>query len=205
MSIVPVVFMRKSEFPLTRTSVAKSVRITKDAFERMLKKPSESFQILKDNQEFMYHDGNGVWHCLLVTGEEHRDGLLVMTEGSEYVRYGAYVPDAAAFQYDSLSELGARLAYLVEDMVSEGTSYTSEGNWLVEFGEIEEKSGLKISENPFLQELLADMIAERPEVEEVIVKEDCFDVFYYLDYCPNCEQEGDVQEQSDELKMEIGG
>lgn len=31
---------------------------------------------------------DGVWHCLLVTGEGMEDGVLVESEGSSYARYG---------------------------------------------------------------------------------------------------------------------
>ena len=35
---------------------------------------------------------DGVWHCLLVTGEGTEDGVLVESEGSSYGRYSAFVP-----------------------------------------------------------------------------------------------------------------
>ena len=35
---------------------------------------------------------DGVWHCLLVTGEGMEDGVLVESEGSSYARYAAFVP-----------------------------------------------------------------------------------------------------------------
>lgn len=33
------------------------------------------------------------WHCVLVKGENSRNGILAETEGHDYVRYSAYIPD----------------------------------------------------------------------------------------------------------------
>lgn len=37
---------------------------------------------------------DGVNHCLLVFGENHSDGILVRSEGSNYARYSAHIPNA---------------------------------------------------------------------------------------------------------------
>ena len=33
------------------------------------------------------------WHCVLVKGENSRDGILVDAEGYSYARYAAFAPD----------------------------------------------------------------------------------------------------------------
>ena len=56
---------------------------------------------LKDDQIFLfdYSDkmwfdpGNFCWHCVLVKGENSRDGILVDAEGYSYARYAAFTPD----------------------------------------------------------------------------------------------------------------
>ena len=33
------------------------------------------------------------------------------------------------------------------------------------------------------------MLCSRPEVADLTIEDEVFDVTYYLDYCPNCKQE----------------
>ena len=56
---------------------------------------------LNKDQEFMAEDNKLgwfdpselCWHCLLVKGENSKDGILVDMEGYHYARYAAFVPD----------------------------------------------------------------------------------------------------------------
>lgn len=52
------------------------------------------------------HEKDGVWHCLLVTGEDMDEGVLVESEGSAYARYSAFVPSAQGIirQYQDMLE-----------------------------------------------------------------------------------------------------
>lgn len=49
--------------------------------------------IIKEHLDKMYVDADGVWHCILVKAEGSRNGLLVESEGYDYARYTAYLPD----------------------------------------------------------------------------------------------------------------
>lgn len=56
---------------------------------------------LKDDQIFLFDYGDKMWfdpgsfrwHCVLVKGENSRDGILVDAEGYSYARYAAFAPD----------------------------------------------------------------------------------------------------------------
>ena len=56
---------------------------------------------LKDDQIFLFYysdkmwfdPGSFRWHCVLVKGENSRDGILVDAEGYSYARYAAFTPD----------------------------------------------------------------------------------------------------------------
>lgn len=205
MNPVPVIFSFNPEFVLKRAVAEEIIRLSAQEYEQFLEYPGENYSFIKEHADKMYDDG--ISHCLLITGEEHRDGVLVNSEGSDYVHYGYYVSDTAVFQYDSLSEMGERLSYLVNKFVTEGAIATADGIWNTKFKEIEEASGFNLAENPYLQELFSGMLAERTEVEAVITKEDSFEVHYCLDYCPN--YEGVVEEkfesETDEQQMKMGG
>ncbi len=188
MNAIKVILEHKPYFKFCQAKVEKIIRLADKDFENLLQSPMDYQKFIKENTDLMRMDESGVYHCLLVTGENHRDGVLVEAEGYEYARYASYVPDAAALAYDSLSEIGYRLAFLVDLFVTEGAAAASE-DWKVSFEKIREQSGLELGENPFLQELIADMIVERQEVAEVSIREDCFSVRYRLEFCHDCQKE----------------
>lgn len=183
MNPIKVILEHKPGFKFCQAKVEKIIRLADRDFENFLQSPMDYQDFIKENVDLMHMDKNGVYHCLLVIGEGHRDGVLVEAEGYGYARYASYVPDAAALAYDSLSEMGYRLAFLVDLFVTEGAASASEGYWEVSFEKIREQSDLELGENPFLQELMADMIVERPEVAEVRIWRDCFSVNYHPEFC----------------------
>lgn len=182
MNLVDVIMEHKPCFKLSRAKAEKIICLSEKEFERFLQSPMEYQDFIKRNVDLMRQDERGVYHCLLVTGDNHRDGILVEADGYDYARYASYVPDAAALAYDSLSEMGYRLAFLVEQFVTKGLDAAQEGHWEVSFDEIREQSGLEPGENPFLRELMANMFCERPEVGEVRIREDCFGIRYRLEH-----------------------
>jgi hypothetical protein len=52
---------------------------------------------LREHQNAMFIDPDGVWHCLLVKAQGARDGILVNAEGATFARYSAYCPDSRPF------------------------------------------------------------------------------------------------------------
>lgn len=173
MNPVKVILEHRPGFKFCPAKVEKTICLPDREFERFLKSPMEDQEFIKENVGLMHVDKDGVYHCLLVTGEGRRDGVLVEAEGYGYARYTSYVPDAAAFAYDSLSEMGYRLAYLVDLFVRAGAEAAGE-YWDIRFEDIREQSDLVLEENDFLRELMADMIVERPEVASVGIRGDHF-------------------------------
>ena len=49
--------------------------------------------IIKEHLDKMYVDADGVWHCILVKANGGSEGILVESEGYDYARYTAYLPD----------------------------------------------------------------------------------------------------------------
>ena len=202
MNPINVIMEHKPCFKLCQAKAEKTIRLSEKEFEKFLQSPMECQDFIKGNVDLMRQDESGVYHCLLVTGENRRDGVLVEADGYDYARYASYVPDAAAFAYDSLSEMGYRLAFLVEQLVTKGLAAAQEGYWEVSFDEIREQSGLEPGENPFLQELMADMIAERPEVAEVCIWRDCFSVNYRPEQIQERQKEENAEHACPEEKRQ---
>lgn len=187
-AVMKAIFEHKPDFRFRNFVVEKTVSIPAERFEEMLRHPMKDQDFLTENKELMRQDGMGVNHCLLVTGKGRLDGLLVESEGYPYVRYAAYVPEVTALQYPSLSKMNRELAAAVDFIIADGTSQTTEGQWILPFDELEERTGLCVEGKPFLQEIMGNMLRERPEVSDLSIEETGFDVVYYLDFCPNCQR-----------------
>lgn len=175
MNQMRAVFELKPEMRPERVKVEKTVRLPEADYEKFLEKPMRKYEFLEENAEMMRRDSDGVCHCILVTADGRRDGILVNSEGASYARYASYVPDAAAVAYDAFSELGMRLSCLI-DRIMDGEIA---GKDCVSFEDIRKISGLDPGKNPFLQELVAGMIAQRQEVVCVGIDDNGF----HLQFC----------------------
>ena len=202
--MIQAVFERKPDFRLRDVVIETVTRLPKEEYEQFLSSPCDSYEFIEKNSKSMLMDEkNGVFYCMLVTGEGYRDGVLVEAEGYPYARYVSYVPDATALCYDSLSKVNGILAKAVEEIVEEGTNKTTTGNWMTDRSKVETLLGEGQSENPRLWKLLQDMLRERQEVSLVDCMEEGFDIYYYLDFCPNYipeEGEAAVQEAGADVK-----
>lgn len=88
------IFERKpSDFNPQDFEVSKTLRLTAKVFEDVLKNPLRDYGFIQENIEQMHCNSNGVYHCLLLTGEGRNDGLLVESEGYGYCWYASYVPN----------------------------------------------------------------------------------------------------------------
>lgn len=194
---VDMLFLYKPDFKFQKAEIEKKVRLPAGEFEEFLRNPLEGLPCIEENIDLMQEDRDGIYHCLLVTGEGRRDGVLVESEGYGYARYASYVPDAAALEYDSLSEFGAGLSWLADRMIQTGIDGTRDGNWIFYLDQIQEGCDFSLSENPALTELLADMLVERPEVHLAYVRSDCLELRFHPEFCPNCQKETeDCQSQA---------
>ena len=188
------VFESKPDFNPKPVTIERTIHLPAEEYEQFLAHPMNKYVFLRENAERMSVDQQGTYHCLLVTGEGHIGGVLVQSEGAEYARYASYVPEAAALQYGSLSALAAQLARVVDDIIQEGTSETMEGNWSIGFEQLDRETGFCVTGNPFLQELIAQMLSERQEVVEVQTEADRFDVCYYIDLYANYREKAEEKE-----------
>ena len=92
-------------------------------------------------------------------------------------------------RYISLEEVERQARKAVEFIIQDGTKNTTSGNWVLSFEELEQQSGLCAEGKPFFQQLIGNMLCERPEVADLSIEENGFDVTYYLDFCRNLEPE----------------
>ena len=181
------IFERKpSDFNLRSFEVSKTLRLPTEVLEDVLKNPMRDYPFIQENIEQMHCDSSGVYHCLLLTGEGRKDGLLVESEGYGYCRYASYVPNIFALTSPALQQFNQKLTEAVDYIVFTGIQNTTEGNWIIGFDEIEKQIGINLEFNDGIYNVLVDMLHEREPVADVELNENAIDVCYYLDFCPQC-------------------
>lgn len=82
----------------------------------------------------------------------------------------------------------SELQQLASKIEIEGRSQTDNGNWIIYFNEFEDPEYEFLIENQFE---IAKILRSRESVSEVqhYVKDEYFDIIFYLDYCPNVPEE----------------
>lgn len=78
--------VRASEF-----QVNKVICLPPDEYAYFTQNLLKDYDFIAENAELMGVE-NGVWQCILVTGEDMNEGVLVESEGASYARYSAFVP-----------------------------------------------------------------------------------------------------------------
>lgn len=72
----------------------KAIAVPHTEFEKLKREPLKDNDLIADNVDLMYCDSDDNYHCLLIYDEEYGDGLVAEPEGSNYLRYAGYIPNA---------------------------------------------------------------------------------------------------------------
>lgn len=177
------IFERKiSEFH-TKESVINGIELMNDKeFERFSKNLLSEQSFIVDKKEEMYIDSTGQIHGLLALNKDSGDGILIDSQGYDYPRYVAFMPNIKPY-------IDNQISIVAEQIVKESAENTSNGSWAIYFDEIEETHGIVVKENNGIGTLLLDELTSRDEIAEIEVLDDCFDMTIYLDYCSNLDEE----------------
>ena len=89
-----VFFRKESEIEANEFCVEKVIKLPAHEYEAFTQHLMHDYDFIRDNVDLMC-EKDGVWHCLLVTGEGMEEGVLVESEGSSYARYFAFVPSVS--------------------------------------------------------------------------------------------------------------
>lgn len=99
-------FRRKEcEVDVCEAVVRKIITLPKEEYMFFTENLMDGYDFIKDNVDLMY-EKDGVWNCILVTGEGVNEGVLVESEGAGYARYSAFVPvvNEIIEQFESMQE-----------------------------------------------------------------------------------------------------
>ena len=130
-------FEHKPELRLSEFVIEKTVRISDESFERMLRRPMDGRPFIAENIDLMYQDDDDVFHCILVTGENRTDGILVESEGYGYARYASYIPEISALGYPSLAAWNRKLMSAADLIVEAGINRSESSKWRLTYEELE--------------------------------------------------------------------
>lgn len=157
------------------------VELDTASFKKLLQKPMDDQPQITAHRSLM-HSENGVEHCVLFLDEESRDGVLVNSEGYDWARYAAFIPGARIL-------VNAALDQAIEMIVKEGAENTCEGNWSYPFDELYERMGLVVTPDNGLGAMLRDRLALRPEITDVELAKDRFNLRCCTDLSAESSQE----------------
>lgn len=180
-------FRRKEpESNASECVVEKTIVLPEAEYQYFAKHLLRDYDFIRDNRELMY-ERDDVWHCLLVAGKDSHEGILVESEGSNYARYSALMPDASNYmkQYPkALFELGELAEEIAWELVEEGVHNTTNGAWIAKHDEWIRHGTMDYA----LKDLIRELLCSREEVLEINELEEGFEVAYDTKYCPNVEE-----------------
>jgi hypothetical protein len=113
------VFRRnENEIEATDCVIDKVIRLSGVEFDSFSRNLLREWDFIRDNPVTPAVDAQGRSHCLLVTGNGRRDGILVNSEGAGYARYSAFLPDAADWlsmeRFPALAKLASILGGIID-------------------------------------------------------------------------------------------
>lgn len=177
------IFERKPEWKLSEFVIEKTVRISNEDFERMLRHPMDGQPFITENTVRMYQDDGDVYHCILVTGKERTDGILVESEEYGYARYASYVPEISTLVYPTLAKWNWKLLSAVDFIVETGIHQAQENSWQLSYEELEKQTGLALKGQHNLQEMLLDILLnDREEVVKLQADDESMCIMFHPDF-----------------------
>ena len=73
--------------------VEKVVELSTAEFDQFCRSMLEKYPFIREARASLHYD-DGMWHGFLVLGVGRNDGILVDTQGADYARYSAFIPNA---------------------------------------------------------------------------------------------------------------
>lgn len=147
-----------------RCSPRRIVEISKEQFDDFRKNPDKTYSFIGESTGYCRIGRLGEVNCLLVMPEGGRDGMLVLTNGSNRAEKVAYLPFARdkiqQERYYSLAEHNRKLIALVEQYATEAVRNQVEGQAVI----LVEQLRNNTDDSNLDEDLFIEMLSERPEI-----------------------------------------
>jgi len=161
---------KESEIEAQGCVIEKVIRLSVAEYDSFSRNLLRNQDFITENKDLMFYDENRQRHCLLVVGDNRRDGILVDSSGYDYARYTALLPNAEDFlmaqQYPSLAGLNKKLTTIVDAIAEQGGAGSSDGRGTVDLQQWDELYGIDFMSNTTLRSTMLSMLDERPEIRD---------------------------------------
>lgn len=165
-----------------RCSARRIIEIPKEQFEEFRKAPDKTYSFLEENAGYCHLGSYGEMDCLLVMPEDGRDGILVMTNGTNRADKVAYMPFARDIlrqeRYFALSEYNRVMADLVEKYAAAAVENQIDGKVIINLQQLKKD----VDHSDFDENMFMEMLSERPEIAIVEWAEEAYYVAVAHEY-----------------------
>lgn len=191
------IFQRKEVcYVPSECEIEKVIHLSDSAFARFQQVLLDDYDFIHDNAELMRIE-DGVTHCLLVVGKTSGDGILVNSEGSDYARYSAFLPNARSFLLNqeqtqkleqtsasssavqgispALLAYGEKMNILVDLTISQALECHDQSTYIISLTDLRDTYDYDTID----EELFTQMLRERPEIVDMDMG-DCDDILVTL-------------------------
>jgi len=157
---------KQTDFNLPLCQIEKVVKLTPSEYTEFVSNPLGYYDFLREfNAEKHEYLPDGI-PCLLLIREGHKDGFIIDTEGYDYARYTAHIPNAKqlaiAVQYPSLENAVRETAIMADRIVREAIDCSNK-KYSINTDELRNK----FRGAGFSEELMYVALKDRPEIESV--------------------------------------
>lgn len=135
---------------------------------------------ITNRKDVMHKDSAGQFHVLLVLDKDNGDGILIDSQGYDYPRYVALMPNIKPY-------IEQQISLTAEQIIREAIKESADVNWDITFDEIEAFHGLIVKKGNGIDTMLLDALKKREEISWIEMKNECFDMTLYPEYCINLE------------------
>jgi len=183
MLVTKAVFERKIKEFNTRRCVIDHIQIMdENEYNRFSSNLLNDRDFISNNKDVMHRDPAGHFHVLLVLDKDNGDGILIDSQGYDYPRYVALMPNIKPY-------IEQQISLIAEQIIKEAIKESSNVNWDITFDEIESFHGLIVKKGNGTDTMLLDALNNRKEISWIEMKNECFDMALYPEYCINLEGE----------------
>ena len=180
MKINAVLRCKEPEIKPRAYEVADVITLSDAEYRSVLKEP------LKDREYLKGRTGQDA--CVLLLSKAGDDGILVDTQGYDYPRYSAFIPNAK----DIINSFVQTLANYA---VSEGMQNSEDGIWGVSNDELYYHFGANVKKNNEFGKMLMKALKRRREIESAELVDDGIEYEVKREYCENLREEEYEDEQ----------
>ncbi len=156
---------KRSDFRIQACSVEKIVELSQSEFAEFIENPLKDYDFIRDFSKEKHPFYKNILSCLLILGEQENDGILIDSQGYNYARYSAYIPNARSLvnqeQYPSLNAFTDEMRWIVDKYIQKAVDGQIDCQYSIDLNAIEQQC----RHAGFSEELFTDMLSDRPEIE----------------------------------------